>query len=309
LKQKFTKYQQYMKRFNKVVVWGVKSDINYTHGYIHSHFYHTLKKLGTETVWVEDLMENQVLVQPNDLVIAAEVFCANLPLLDKVYYCFHNCSHEMRQKIDQRYKLTLQVYVNTLEKDSEPWGPVTYFNHHSKTLYQPWATDLLPEEFQAPVPEERLNHLYWVGSIWNNELDQGNEKQIAELQDILAKYNIEFKHLTRVSDAENLDYVRKSKIAPAIAGRWQVENEYLPCRMWKNISYGQLGISNVRKFKDVFGDYSVPGETIEELIDYALTLPYRQYRNLILEQQEIAKNHTYLDRLLTIAKAFDFVQN
>jgi hypothetical protein len=137
---------------------------------------------------------------------------------------------------------------------------------------------------------------------------QGNEIEITALKKALAKYQIGFTHVSGVSDAENLAYIRKSKIAPAIACRWQVENDYLPCRMWKNISYGQLGISNVPKFEDVFGDCSVPGATIEALVDYALTLPERQYRNLIREQQEIVKNHTYLDRLLAIAKAFDFVR-
>jgi hypothetical protein len=307
LDQKVIEYQKYMKRFNKVVVWGLKSS-NHSHSYIHSHFYHTLKKLGTEAVWVDDFAENKTLVRENDLVIVANVADRNLPLLPKVYYCFHNCDHEMRLKIEQRYKLTLQVYTNTMEKDSEPWGLVTFFNHNSKTLYQPWATELLPDEFQEPVGTERLNNVYWVGSIWNNEQNQGNEIEIATLKKGLAKYQIDFTNVTGVSDAENMAYVRKSKIAPAIAGGWQVENDYLPCRMWKNISYGQLGISNVRKFAAIFGACSVPGVTIEELVDYALTLPERQYRNLIREQQEIVKNHTYLDRLLTIAKAFDFVQ-
>jgi hypothetical protein len=309
LDQKVSEYQKYMKRFNKVVIWGLKSS-THTHGYIHSHFYHTLKKLGTEAVWVDDLAENQALVQENDLIIVANVADRNLPLLPKVYYCFHNCEHEMRLKIEQRYKLTLQVYANTMEKDSEQWDQVTFFNHNSKTLYQPWATELLPDEFQEPVGAERLNNVYWVGSMGNNAQNpsQGNEIEITALKKALAKYQIGFTHVSGVSDAENLAYIRKSKIAPAIACRWQVENDYLPCRMWKNISYGQLGISNVPKFEDVFGDCSVPGATIEALVDYALTLPERQYRNLIREQQEIVKNHTYLDRLLAIAKAFDFVR-
>jgi hypothetical protein len=308
LNSKINEYQKYMKRFNKVVVWGLKSS-NHSHGYIHSHFYNTLKKLETAVVWVDDFPENQSLVQENDLVIVANVADKNLPLLQKVYYCFHNCDHEMRQKIEQRYKLTLQVYTNTMEKNSEPWGPATFFNHSSKTLYQPWATELLPNEFKEPVEAERSNDVYWVGSIWNNEQNQGNENEIIELQKILAKYNIGFKHVTGVSDSENLAFIRNSKIAPAIAGRWQVENDYLPCRMWKNISYGQLGMSNVKKFNDIFAACSVPGDTTEALIDYALTIPYRQYRNMILEQQEIVKDHTYLDRLLAIAKAFDFVPN
>jgi hypothetical protein len=48
-------------------------------------------------------------------------------------------------------------------------------------------------------------------------------------------------NLKFVPDWVNVAAIRRSRIAPAIAGRWQVEHNYLPCRMFKNISYGQLG--------------------------------------------------------------------
>lgn len=305
---KLNDYRQQMKRFNKVVIWGLRSS-NHSHGYIHSHFYHTLRKLETPAAWVDDSPENQSLVEVNDLVIAVNVACNHLPLRDRVYYCFHNCDHEMRLKISRPYRLTLQVYTNTMENNSDPWGQATFFNYNSKTLYQPWATELLPEEFEPPVPQSRSNRVYWVGSIWDNELHQGNKGEIAQLQKELAKYQIKISHVTGVSDSQNRELVRASRLAPAIAGGWQVANDYLPCRMWKNISYGQLGISNVRMFQNIFKGCSIPGSTIAELIDYTLTLPYPRYRELILEQQEIVKNHTYLDRLLHIAKAFDFLHD
>ena len=44
--------------------------------------------------------------------------------------------------------------------------------------------------------------------------------------------------------------------------------------MWENISHGQLDISNIQKFNDIFVGCSVQGRTIEELIDYALSILY-----------------------------------
>ena len=38
--------------------------------------------------------------------------------------------------------------------------------------------------------------------------------------------------------------IANSEIAPAIVGSWQKEHEYVPCRIFKNISYGKLGMTN-----------------------------------------------------------------
>jgi len=298
-----------IEKFNKVVVWGLKTQ-EHTHAYIHRHFFSTLEKLGASVVLVDDRRENEDVIESNDLVISVDVSSSHLPIRDNVYYCLHNCSDDIHQTIDPSRSIQLQTYTNSVELAGQMWDQVTFFDGKNRTLFQPWATDLLGNEFEEPILERSGNVVFWVGSIWNDRLDRGNVNEIEMLKDVLEKRNIRFIHLQDISDSLNIKYVRRSLIAPAIAGRWQVENNYLPCRMWKNISYGRLGVSNVRKFDDIFNDCTVKGRSIEELIDNTLSLPLSKYRDMIYEQQEIVKSHhTYVNRLLNIIRAFEAVEN
>lgn len=122
---------------------------------------------------------------------------------------------------------------------------------------------------------------------------------------ILRQYDIQFVHKEFTTDRKNIYYVRKSRIAPAIAGRWQVQVNYLPCRMFKNISYGQLGITNVRKFKDILGAAFIEGNTIEKLVETGLSLTEREYLDVAKMQQAKIQNHTYLDKWVNILTASD----
>lgn len=299
--------QDKAKRFNKVVIWGLRTK-KHTHRYIHHHFYTTLKKLGVDVAWVDDAEKNEDILQKNDLVISVDIASANLPAKDGVYYCLHNCSDDLHSKLDPSRNIKLQVYTNPAEQASDKWDEVTYYDKSSRTLFQPWATNLLPDEFKAPVYNAKSNKVFWVGSVWNNELNQGNINEIGILKDVLKKRDLRFVHLKLIPDSIHTMLIRRSRIAPAIAGRWQVENNYLPCRMWKNISYGQLGISNVKKFDDVFQGCSVEGKTIEELVNNTLSLPRNDYLDLTLEQQEIIKRmHTYINRLTNIFTAFEHI--
>jgi len=300
-----TELRRKIEKFNKIVVWGLKT-CEHTHAYIHHHFFGTLKKLGARAVLVDDRAENAEVVEANDLVISVDVAGSQMPVRGGVYYCLHNFPNDIHRRIDPAKNIRLQTYTNSAQSAGEMWDPVTFFDPPTRTLFQPWATDLLADEFEEPILEQAGNIVFWVGSVWNDRLDRGNVREIEMLRDVLEKRNIRFVHVRGISDSLNVKYVRHSLVAPAIAGRWQVENNYLPCRMWKNISYGQLGISNVRKFDEVFEGCTVGGGSIEEIIDNTLSLPSNTYRDMIYRQQEIVKaGHTYVRRLLNIIRAFE----
>ena len=296
-------------KFNKVVVWGLKTS-EHTHAHIHRHFFDVLEKIGARAVFVDDSSRNAVAVESNDLVVAVDVAISQMPVTDGVYYCLHNCPDDIHRRIAPARNIRLQTYMSSAKQTGERWDEVTFFDSATRTLYQPWATDLLASEFKEPILHRSGSIVFWVGSIWDDALGRGNVNEIQMLKDVLEARGIRFVHLRGISDSLNVRYVRNSFIAPAIVGRWQVANNYLPCRMWKNISYGQLGVSNVRKFDDVFEDCTVKGRSIEELIDNTLSLPFSTYRDMICRQQEIVKSrHTYVNRLLSIIKAFESIQN
>ena len=109
--------------------------------------------------------------------------------------------------------------------------------------------------------------MYWIGSIWNDAENHGNIDNIKSLKQSLDRHNISFVHCVGISDEDNILNVRRSRIAPAVGGAIQVTKNMLTCRLWKNISYGQLGITNLPKSLDVFGTDLVFDCDIDKLVD------------------------------------------
>lgn len=299
----------------RIVIWGLRKKWH-THRFIHKAFYENAKKLGYKTIWVEDEKNSQKYIQPGDLVISADPVGKmvpekysfeeyNIPIRDDIYYCLHNFKNIFVEKVPKDKLIFLQVYNNTCENipNIEKWGAVTYFNRNTKTLYQPWGTDLLPYEFKEPIFRKN-KFVFWIGSIWNDKMNHGNINQINELKSVLLKNKLKFIHLRFIPDWLNMFFIRLSRIAPAIAGEQQVKVDYLPCRMFKNISYGQLGITNINKFKDILGDSFIVGDSIEEIIDKSLSLDKGTYIDMVKKQQEIVKNYTYKNGIENILKAF-----
>ncbi len=297
-----------IRRYRKVVVWGLRT-ANHTHRYIHSHFAGALARLGIPHCWVDDLPQHRAIVGPGDLVIAANVGGAHLPEIAGVDYCLHNFDEigTLHDRLDPRCNLRLQVYTDRARRAAQQWDAVTWFDPGSRTLYQPWGTDLLAGEFREPT-FSRLPVVAWVGSIWNNALDQGNVREIQALRTCLAARRVRMLHLRGVPDRVNLLAVRLSRLAPAIAGRWQVENNYLPCRLFKNVSYGQLGLSNVPLARALFGDCGIAADSIEALVDAGLALGRGRYREITAQQQRIVREHTYERKLDHIARALELLK-
>jgi len=300
------------KEKNKIIIWGLRKKWH-THRFIHKAFYENAKKLKYNVIWLEDEKKNSKYIESGDLVISAEVQGKmipektkieeyNLPIKDDIYYCLHNYKEIYTEKLNKNRLINLQVYNTEKVKDADvKLGSVTYFDTKTKTLYQPWGTNLLPEEFKKPVFNQN-NFVFWVGSIWNNSLNQGNLIEIENLKKILQKNKINFINVRFVPDFINKFLVRISRIAPAIAGKYQVDVNYLPCRMFKNISYGQLGFSNVKKFNDILGEFNLYSDNMEEMVNKILSLKKEEYKKIILGQQEIIKNYTYKQSLENIIK-------
>lgn len=293
------------KNLHKVVIWGLRSQWH-SHRFIHQGFYETLRRLGVPVVWT-DYGASPGVIESGDLVITSNAHGrltsknTLAPLREGAYYCFHGFGGIPYQIDSERY-IRLEVFTRAALKAEQRWDEATYFDPSSRTLYQAWGTNLFEEDFRQPTAS-RLPVVFWVGAIWNNELDQGNVRQIAELKRVLRDRSLRFVHLKYVPNSVSLRAVRLSRIAPAIAGQWQVENDYLPCRMFKNISYGQLGISNVRWFRNLYHDCSVPGDSIEDLVDNALSMSPAAACELSRTQQRITRNHTYVHKLRNILGA------
>lgn len=302
----------------RIVIWGLRKKYH-THRHIHQAFFKNAKKLGYDVLWVEDEKKNANLIKAGDLIISAdpvgrmvpEKFTFedyNLPVRDDVYYCLHNFKDAYLNKlIENNCKyILLQVYSSLYDKEKDVIiNEVSFFNRQNKTLYQPWGTDLLESEFKKPVFNQN-KLVFWIGSIWSDKLNRGNINEINELRAALSDFGLKFINLRFIPDWLNIFLVRKSRIAPAIAGKYQTEVNYLPCRVFKNISYGQLGITNVEKFKDILGASFVGGDSIASLIKNSLALTSEEYINMVKAQQLAISKYTYKNAIENIVKAFGY---
>lgn len=297
-----SKVKKQFGKYSKVIIWGLRTS-NHSHRYIHQHFYDTFQKLDIKVEWVDDLKANQQAVTKNSLLIGVNVAASHLPIKKGVYYALHNCHKEVTKQIPRSHLLAFQVYVSNADYD-QSWNDVTLFNSKRKILYQPWATDLLPEEFENPIYSKFNPLVFWVGNIWDNQQHQGNKVMINQLKHALAKHRLLFVHIRGVPNPINRWLVRHSRIAPSFAGNWQVDHNYFPCRLWKNISYGQLGISNVPQFNQIFGEAWIKSASIDQIIDRSLSLDKKAFMDMTKQQQQIvARDHTYLNRLAMIHRA------
>jgi hypothetical protein len=303
-------------KIKRIVIWGLRTKYH-THRHIHQAFYKNAQKLGYETIWVEDEKKNQKYLQPGDLIISADPIGKmvpekftfeeyNLPVRDDVFYCLHHFKEIFLEKLPKKNYVNLIAYTNIVNEilEIEKWGPATYFDNKTKTLYQPWGTDLLVEEFKKPT-QNKNKFVFWIGSVWNDSLNRGNIHEIQKLKEVLKKNNLLFINFRFIPDILNILFTRLSRIAPAISGKFQVEIQYLPCRVFKNISYGQLGITNVKKFKDILGESFIEGDTIEQLVDNSLKLSKEEYLKKVSMQQEKIVDFTYKNSINNIIKAIE----
>lgn len=295
-------------KYDKYVMWGLKSSKRDTFRHIMRHFYETMRDIGLNVVWVDDAPESAAEITKNSLVFAPNMAAEHLPIVEKAYYVLHNfhtVKKDYHNLIKPSHNIRLTVYTDDAKKTGKKWNDYTYYDPKRRELFQAWGTNLLPDKFLEPVFYKRPI-MFWVGSIWNDENNHGNLEEIAELRRVLKKNKIFFKQLINVPDSFNVWAVRHSRIAPAIGGGIQVKGNLMPCRFFKNISYGQLGMSNIQKFSEIMGKYAVYEGSSEATIEKALSLKPEEYIALVREQQKIiAADHTYVSKIAKILRAFD----
>jgi SAM-dependent methyltransferase len=292
-------------RYDRFVFWGFRSSLD-SMRHIFRHFIHALERWGRETLWIEDDPANLELLRRGDLIFAVDVEGKALRAVQRVDYVLHNFDgeHPVWEGLHDWRFLRLQTYTHDAEEYGVAWGSVRRYDREQRTLFQPWGTDLLVEEFMEPVFNGSSHEAAFVGAVWDDG-GLGNVYAIRELEEALTARDMKLRYLTQVTDEENVEAVRSARIAPALAGIWQAERNYLPCRTFKNVSYGALAITNVPKFREIFAGCRLKAETIPDLVEEALSLSKKDYLELVAAQQQIVALYTYRESLEAIGRALE----
>lgn len=308
--------------FKKIILWGHKLH-SHTHSYIHCAFYRAFMHLGYETLWLDNDDDISSIDFSQSLFITEGQADQKIPLRSDCRYILHNCNlDKYKDLITQNNCVFLQVYTHKcFEKKIKRLDDLTFIDLSEKYIYMPWATDLLPheiEQIQLKVKNKEIqrdNYACFIGSIGGGKF--GNEDQINPFKSACEENKIELiTKLCRLSVKQNIEIIQKSLIAPAIQGSWQLKHGYIPCRIFKNISYGNWGITNSQEVYDLFERKIVYNPDTFQLFYDGLKKAREGTTEELLELMEIVKKkHTYLNRIhylfvfLNIVKPFEYKKN
>lgn len=310
---KLEKIRAYASKFNRVVLWGFK-DKHHSHKYIHEGYFHFLNSIGINTIWLDDDIDSNLIINKNDLIMIPDVHLksTNHKLRDDVYYVLHHGEHipELHdQLLDKRKIIFLyeyrKVFFDKLQK-IEPGiflNEFIYFFSSQRVLLQPWGTNLLSSQFYDPVFNNGKD-VFFVGSVWgdNEGVINGNRKIIENLGSACSNKGLNLCILSNITAEKNIEFVRSSRLSISPGALGHNRYEYLQCRTFKNISYGQLTLTDVNAFGRILGGFYT--SDFNELVEYGLSLSAENYMDLCKEQQEKVQNYTYLDMWINIFRSF-----
>jgi len=287
-----------MQEIKKVVIWGHKLH-SHTHSYVHNGFYRAFKHMGYDAYWFDNSDDISEFDFTGSLFITEGQVDEKIPLRDDCFYVTHNCYSD-KYKSFKGGVMPLQVYTDDVLGYGIP--KVEEGVYYDGTLYMSWATDLLPNEIILEHPRDTPDTCWFIGSMGEGEF--GNINELTPFKQACEDNGIKFCHASNISMEENRDKIRDSYLAPAIVGRWQKEKGYIPCRIFKNISYGQIGLTNSAATKRLLGDHVI--YSADEYDLFRLGEERLNSRNYIERLEEdmafIRDNHTYINRINTILK-------
>ena len=318
----------------RYLIWGYKN-VYHTHSHIHEGFYRALKLSGKDVQWLDSADDISNMDLSNTLIITNHD-CVNnsywpwskpiksiLPISDECFYAIHglNDHPELLDVFRNRKNyiswnvLSMRAMRSSLGLSAmEPMqneilmGDDAPFDLDRKHLEFRWATDLLPFEIEQNKPSEMLSLkrpiINWVGTIWHVNKIELSEFSRACKEDGVTFVQIGAKENSHVSIEDNIKLVRDSYMAPAISGTHHLTEGYAPCRIFKNISYGQFGVTNNKKVNEIFG-----GKLIYNPDPYKLYFEAKERLQSIRVEElyelmdEVASKHTYLNRIEFLIKA------
>jgi hypothetical protein len=319
--------------FKKVIIWGYPL-YTHSHSFIHHGWVKAFKRLGYETHWFHNEDFPTDFDYGDALVITEGYADAQLPIESSSSYFVHVCKNpgkyldkgarliDLRFNVKKTKDFTYNYNIENLALTS--LDSFTLYEKNANDLalsekyragvagyeaiYLMWATDMLPEEIDLnDAFKKRSREVHHVGSSWS-----ANSKELQEFQYSLEQNGIAFivhdpwKKTTTNEEAKLL--VQKSYIAPDIRGSGVTSDDstaeesnhltigYIPCRTFKNISYGQLGITNSPAVKDLLDDYVVFSKEAGELL-YAAAPYLEDFDRIQSAMMYVKENHTYINRV------------
>jgi hypothetical protein len=305
----------------KVVIWGYKLH-SHTHSYIHYAFFKSFSFLGYNTYWLTDNDDVSNIDFSKTLFITSNDENKNIPIRSDCYYVLHNVNQE-KYLNETNNVLNIQVFTKKIAEEVKnedvvfnPWSILKF--EEIPTLYFPWATDLLPNEVNTKEAKNNTQgdkYCFWAGTYGDHTSIFQNGTELTPFFNECEKNGIRVLKINPwskpISFEENKDLVNKSFVSPSIQGPWQVNVGYIPCRIFKNISYGHFGYTNSEIVNSIFDNQLVFGENPIDLFLKTLEKKSdpKHIHQLEFLMEEVKNKHTYVNRINLIINSLEKIIN
>ena len=285
----------------KIVIWGHYPLHSSTHGYIHDTYHKTFKSMGYDVEWLPN-EKVQSVDYSNVIFFVEDSQKSNMPVRKDCKYITHHV--DTNYFTDQGVTFENILKLGNCIRDTihfEKIEDLCYWDESSRTLYQTWGTDLLPNEIDTDdfirfdASKKYIHYVgmmyeqgpYWIEYFAYCAQNQGKEVKL---------------YTQSVSYEENRKLIRDSYICPDFRSDWHLQCGYIPCRISKNISYGRVQGTNSPFVKEAFGDYVVFGGTPETLYNNLIEVEKSGGINIKEAMQFVKDKHTYINRIKNILK-------
>ena len=290
---------------NKVIIWGHKLH-THTHSYIHNSYFNAFKKMGFETYWFDNNDDVSNFNFNNCIFLTEAQVDQRIPLNNTSFYILHHCNTD--KYINSGCKIiNLCNYVNDCKLNLSPnYGTegvekLTYYSYYDKlnsALYQPWGTELFPDEIGNNIIniDESKQNVNYIGTIWSE-----NHNYIQSFANSCINNGKKFQSFKSLSDEDSRRLVVDSYISPDIRGLHHINVGYIPCRIFKNISYGCIPATNSEFIRDFLGDNTLPYSS-DNLFDVNKEFLHQNNINDIGRSlmNEVREHHTFTNRIKTL---------
>ncbi len=270
--------------------------------------------MGFETYWLKD-KEHPNFDFSNSLFIAMGLRDKHIPLRSDCQYILHNCKMDKFQELfDNNNCMILQVYTHPCtSRKVTKLADCIYADYGEKTLYMPWATDLIPSEIeeiigQLKLKRQKKNVARFIGTCaYHPSSPFSNLQELAAFKRGCLNSSIPFEITSGVDMKTNTTLTQEALIAPTIQGKWQCEQGYIPCRIFKNISYGQMGITNSKAVADLFKGKILYNENPEKLAHEAIKAAQKPSLEKQINLMKFVKDHhTYINRIHSMLSFLEY---
>ena len=298
-------------KINKIVIWGHPLG-SHTHSFIHGAFYKAFQYMGYDTYWFKDGDDVSNIDLSNSLFITEGQVDLSIPLIKDSYYILHNTDSSKYREAGCKC-----LFIQVLHKKTIDIPNSIIINKYTilekgngiDCLYFPWATDLLPNEIDPhSAKNNQTGDCIWIGTRGGGSTLYENWSMLDPFFNECENNNITLNWIDpwgrHVSFERNKEIVNESYLAPAIQGKWQVDVGYVPCRIFKNISYGHFGYTNSSFVNEIFDNRLVYSADTKELFHKAIEKKKdpNHLKELMELMIEVKEKHTYINRIEEILK-------